>query len=307
MMMMVVVPRGIEIRRILRVRHIMHLRVMRELQALNSRSALVGDGADDIGDRIGLIPQMAVRHVREAGLAKALEVPLGSGRRVEEARFHVWVDVVGDATLGAAGGAEGASGAIATLGGFGCGGCVREGRSCAIGDARTAAGGLRAGNGFFVGGRGVRDATAREVALHFGGFGEGAHDVLHVVRLAADEGAQVDDDALGFVALAEDGFVGVLQSRQLLFVAFTLALELFGDFLLQDEGFEGVVALLFRALEAGADARGVVLVLLDKGDEAAVFALVLLDFGFEVLGFFGEGFGEGLEFEELGRVSRRRR
>ena len=91
----------------------------------------------------------------------------------------------------------------------------------------------------------------------------------------------------------------MLEGGEFLFVAFALALELFRDFLLEDESFEGVVALLFGALEARTDAVGVVFVLLDEGDEAAVFALVDVDFGLEVLGFFGEGFGEGLEFEEL--------
>ena len=56
--------------------------------------------------------------------------------------------------------------------------------------------------------------------------------MLHVVGLAVDEGAEVEDDALGLVALAEDGGVGVLQGRELFLVAFAFAFELFGNLLL---------------------------------------------------------------------------
>ena len=138
-----------------------------------------------------------------------------------------------------------------------------------------------------------------DVGVEFGGFVEGPDDVLHVVGLAVDEAAEVEDDALGFVALAEDGGVGVLEGGEVFLVAFAFAFELFGDFLLEDEGFESVVALLFGAGEADSEAGGVVLLLFDEGGQTAVLALVVFDLDFEVLSLLGELFGECLEFEEL--------
>jgi hypothetical protein len=127
--------------------------------------------------------------------------------------------------------------------------------------------------------------------------------MLHMMRLPTDKRAQVEDDALRLVALAQDSRVGVLQLRELLLVALALALELLGDFLLQDEGLEGVVALLLGSREADGEACAVVLLLLDEGCEAASFALVVLDLGFEVGGLLRELLGEGLEFKELLYIS----
>lgn len=123
--------------------------------------------------------------------------------------------------------------------------------------------------------------------------------MLHVVRLAADQAAQVQDHALGFVPLAQDRDVGVLERAELFLVALAFALELLGDFLLQDERFEGVVSLLFGAGEACCDACCVVLLLVDEACETSVFALVSLDLDLEVLGLLRELFGECLELEEL--------
>ena len=145
---------------------------------------------------------MPVRDVREAGLAEALVLlPLRRSRSMEEARLHIRVHIIGH-PFRATGRAERAPSAVAALG-F-CQRRVRERfvRAGGAADATTTAGGLRTRDGaFFVRRRGVRHTAAGEVALHFGGFGEGTHDVLHMVRLTADEGAEVDDDALGFVTL----------------------------------------------------------------------------------------------------------
>ena len=104
---------------------------------------------------------------------------------------------------------------------------------------------------------------AGEVALDFGGFGEGADNVLHVVRLAADEGAQVDDDALGFVPLAENVFVGVLKGREFLFVALAFSLEFFGNLLLENQSLQRIVALFLGTLKTSVDAVGIIFVLLN--------------------------------------------
>ena len=119
------------------------------------------------------------------------------------------------------------------------------------------------------------------------------------MSLAVDKAAEVENHALGFVALAEDGGVGVLESRELFYVALAFAFELFSDFLLQHERFQGIISMLFRSREANGETGSVVLLLLDKGVETAIFALVGFDLDFEVLSFFGKLLGKGLEFEEL--------
>src|SRR2546423_6119726 len=104
---------------------------------------------------------------------------------------------------------------------------------------------------------------------------------------------------LGLIALASDGMVGVFQSGQLLSVALALALEFFGNLLLQHKCLEGVVSLLLGSRETHGEAGSVVLLLIDEGCKAAILALVGLDLGLEVLSLLGELLGKGLELEEL--------
>ena len=122
-----------------------------------------------------------------------------------------------------------------------------------------------------------------------------------MMSLALDQRAEVDHDALRFVALAADVAIIFDQLGKLPFILLAVALELLGDFLLHDKGFEGVVALLLRAVEAVGGGSQLGSVLLNGFREAVVLFLMLFDLGFEVRGFFGELGGEGLEFLELRR------
>jgi hypothetical protein len=124
--------------------------------------------------------------------------------------------------------------------------------------------------------------------------------VLHVVALAADEAAQMQDNTAGLVALPEDCDIGVLKGGEFLLVPLPLALELLGDLLLEHQSLEGIVALLLRSAEADSEAGVVVLLLVEEAGQAPVFALVALDLDLEVLRLLGKLFGEGLELEELG-------
>ena len=123
--------------------------------------------------------------------------------------------------------------------------------------------------------------------------------MLHVVSLPVDEAAEVENHPSGFVALADNCGVRVLERRKLFLVALPLTLELFGNVLLEDKRFKGIVALLLRAIETLGEASSVIFVLLDERCETAVFAFVSLDLDLELLCLFGELFGESLEFEEL--------
>ena len=82
-------------------------------------------------------------------------------------------------------------------------------------------------------------------------------------------------------------------------VALAFSFQFLGDFLLEDERLEGVVALFLGSRETESEASGIVLLLVDKRGESAVLALVILDLDFEFGRFLRELFGECLEFEEL--------
>lgn len=127
--------------------------------------------------------------------------------------------------------------------------------------------------------------------------------MLHVVSLPVDEAAEVENHTSRLVALAEDGFICVLESGELFFVTLALSLELFGNVLLEDKRLESIVTLLLRTVETLGETSSIALLLLDERCEAAVFAFVSLDFDFELLCLLGKLFGESLEFEELQMVS----
>lgn len=122
-----------------------------------------------------------------------------------------------------------------------------------------------------------------------------------MMGLALDQRAEMDHDSLCFVALAIDVAVILHQLGKLLFILPAVAFELLGDFLLHNKGFEGVVALLLRAVEAVGGGGQLGFVLLDRFRETMVLFLVLFDLGFKVRGLFGELGGEALEFLELRR------
>ena len=91
----------------------------------------------------------------------------------------------------------------------------------------------------------------------------------------------------------------MLESGKLFLVALAFALELLSDFLLEDERFKSIVALLLCAIEANSKASRVVLLLLDKRSETAILAFVGLNLDFKLLGLFGKLLCESLELEEL--------
>jgi hypothetical protein len=123
--------------------------------------------------------------------------------------------------------------------------------------------------------------------------------MLHVVSLATDQAAEMQNNTLSLITLSEDGAVGVLQSRELFLVALALALKLLSNLLLEDEGLESIVTLLLGAGKASSKASGIILLLVNEASEASVLTLVVLDLNLEVLSLFGKLLSEGLEFEEL--------
>jgi hypothetical protein len=128
---------------------------------------------------------------------------------------------------------------------------------------------------------------------------EGSDDVLHVMRLAADQAAQVEDNTLSLVALAKDCGVGLLKLSKLLLVALALTLEFFSNLLLQNKGLKRIITLLLGPRETDGETRGVVLLLFDESRKTTSLALVILDLDLQLRGLLGELFGKGLEFEEL--------
>ena len=112
------------------------------------------------------------------------------------------------------------------------------------------------------------------------------------------------NNALGLITLSEDGCVGVLESRELLLVALSLALKLLGNLLLENKGFESIVTLLLGPREASGKTGCIVLLLVDETSETSVLTLVILNLDLEVLRLFGKLFGKSLELEELQIVSK---
>ena len=88
--------------------------------------------------------------------------------------------------------------------------------------------------------------------------------MLHVMSLSVDETAKVQNYTAGFVTLARKRRVRVLESRELLHVAFALSLKLFRNVLLKDERFESIISLLLCAVEALGKACSVIFMLLDE-------------------------------------------
>ena len=260
--------------------------ILGQVQALDGLGALVVDAADDVGDGVGLVAQVAVGHVGDAHARQTLV----AGAHVEQVLLQL--GVVGVLHEGAAG-----ETAVGAAGGLGGGGRVRLGGGGGGGDGL---GGRLHGGGAAVRllGGGLLDEVG-QVGGGGGGGADAAGQVVHLERLAADQGAELQHDALGLVALVQQGGVGVLQVGQLGLVALAFALEFLGDLLLQHQGLEGVVALLLGAGQADGQAGEVVLLLVDEAGQAPVLALVGLDLDLELGGLLGELLGEGLELEEL--------
>ena len=114
--------------------------------------------------------------------------------------------------------------------------------------------------------------TFMDVLSQLGCGADGANDMLHVVGLAIDQGAKMQNDTLGFVALSLKSLVGVLHGSDLLSVALALPLELLSNLLLQNEGFESIVALLLGTRQTESKTSSIILLLVDETGETTVLA-----------------------------------
>lgn len=123
--------------------------------------------------------------------------------------------------------------------------------------------------------------------------------MLHVMALAADKAAQMQNNTASLVTLSDDGAVGVLKRRELLLIPLALTLKLLSNLLLENKSLKRIVTLLLGAGKTDRYASGIVLLLVDEAAKAAVLALVVLDLDLEVLRLLGKLLGEGLELEEL--------
>lgn len=91
----------------------------------------------------------------------------------------------------------------------------------------------------------------------------------------------------------------MLESRHFLLVAFSLALKLFGNLLLEDECLESIVTLLLRASKTESEAIGIILLLVNETGKTTILAFVVLNLDLEILRLLGELLSKGLEFEKL--------
>lgn len=117
--------------------------------------------------------------------------------------------------------------------------------------------------------------------------------------LALDQSAQMDDDALSFIALACNLVVVADQFCELFLVLLALAFEVFGDFLLHHERLKSLVALLFGTREAHGEHVVVGLLLFDEFVKTRILLLVALDLGLEILCLLCELRCKRLELLEL--------
>jgi hypothetical protein len=113
----------------------------------------------------------------------------------------------------------------------------------------------------------------------------------------------MENNALSFIPLSDDGDIGVLEGRKLLLVSLPLTLKLLGNFLLKDKSLESIVTLFLSSGETCSEASCVILLLINETSETSVFTLVILNLNLEILCLFGKLLSESLEFEELLNVS----
>lgn len=123
--------------------------------------------------------------------------------------------------------------------------------------------------------------------------------MLHVVALAIDQAAQVQDHPLCIVALTGEGSVSVSEGGDLLLVALALTLKLLSNLLLQNQSLESVVTLLLSARQTESEASHIVLLLVNKTSETTVLTLVVLNLDLEFGSLLGELLSKCLELEEL--------
>src|SRR5215469_11673952 len=119
------------------------------------------------------------------------------------------------------------------------------------------------------------------------------------MSLAIDECSEMQNDTLSLVPLADDCSVSMLESSKLLLVSLPLAFELFGNFLLENKCFEGIITLLLGTRQPDSETSGVILLLVDEIRKTTILPLVVLNLNLEVLCLLGELLSKRLKLEEL--------
>lgn len=125
-----------------------------------------------------------------------------------------------------------------------------------------------------------------------------------MLRLALNQRPKVNNDPLRFVTLARNLMVRPYELAKLLLILFPFALEVFGDFLLHNQGFKSFVALLLGTGETDGEVIRVCLLLFNEPVKPLVLFLVGLDLGLEIGRLLGKLSSKGLEFLKLHRVSK---
>ena len=219
------------------------LRVVGEVQTFNGGSTLVTDIADDVSNGVSLVSKMTISNI---GHAEAIATSVAR-KWGEEPRLHFWSDF------------------LVVDFGVVAGACVRDCTAGLLKKVGVALGKLAACDGFVVLDLfGHIFVSLLNVVAEFGSVVKGAHNMLHVMSLSVDETAKVQNYTAGFVTLARNRRIRMLESRELLHVAFALSLKLFRNVLLKDERFESIISLLLCAVEALGKACSVIFMLLDE-------------------------------------------
>src|SRR5579871_2863661 len=120
-----------------------------------------------------------------------------------------------------------------------------------------------------------------------------------MMSLAIDEGTEVQNNALGLISLAEDCCVCMLKSSKLLLISLPFAFKLFGNFLLENKCFKGIISLFLRTRQPDSETSGIILLLVDEVCKTTILPFVILNLNLEVLCLFGELLSKRLKFEEL--------
>ena len=218
-------------------------RVVSQVQTFNGGSTLIANIADDVSNGVSLVSKMTIGNI---GHAEAIATRVAR-KRGEEPRLHFWSDFL-----------------VVDFGVL-AGACIRDWTARLLKKVGVVIGSIAACDGFVVlDVLGQVFVSLLNVVAEFGSVVKGAHNMLHVMSLSVDETAKVQNYTAGFVTLARNRRFRVLESGDLLHVAFALSLELFRNVLLKDKRFESIVPLLLCAVEALGKACSVIFLLLDE-------------------------------------------
>lgn len=134
-------------------------------------------------------------------------------------------------------------------------------------------------------------------------IGNAPDKMFHVLRLALNQRPKVNNDPLGFITLTRNLVIRPYKLAKLLLVLFPFALEIFGNFLLHNQGFEGLVALLLGTGETDGEVIRICLLLFNKPVKPLILLLMRLDLGLKIRRLLGKLSSKGLEFLKLHGVS----